>query len=191
MARSWSRVLFMGLVSGGVGLACGSAKNNARSDLDGSAGGGDDASVLADASSGRDSPGTGDVQGPPPPVDAGPHRRSAAAEPLHRGRPVRLQADRREDRRASATRRPASTTPRTSPPGPAMPLVDAHTGQKVFEAAPAVVERRRDRHVVRRPGVVVRLLDRHDARGVLRARRERRPSARRSSPSPARLRAAS
>jgi endoglucanase len=137
MALSWSRALYVGLVSGCVGLACGSGKTAAGPDLDGSAGGGDDASVLAEASSGNDSPATGDVQGPPPPADSGP---IDAPQPLSAFIVVDQFGYRPTAEKVAVLRNPETGFDDAThfTPGASYALVDAHTGQKVFEAAPAV-----------------------------------------------------
>ena len=49
-------------------------------------------------------------------------------------------------------------------PGAKYALVDAHSGAKLLEAAPTAVERRSDRQLVGRQGLVVRLLHGHDRR---------------------------
>jgi len=144
MARSWSRAgcraVVLGLVSAAIGLSCGSGKSSDRPEPDGSAGGaaegGAEGAVLADASSGGDATAKGDIEGPPPPVDAGP---IVAPQPLSPFIVVDQFGYRPNAEKIAVLRNPEtgfdSATHFT--PGPTYALVDAHSGAKILEAAPA------------------------------------------------------
>jgi endoglucanase len=131
MNRTWARVFLVGLASGCVGVACGNSH--------GTNAGGPDGSTI-DAGSHRDAPGDSpspsDVQGPPPPMDAGPIK---APQPLSAFIVVDQFGYRPSAEKVGVIRNPQTGFDNGThfTPGARYALVDAHSDAKVFEGAPA------------------------------------------------------
>jgi endoglucanase len=134
--KRWGRIVSTGLVSGSIGLACGGGgAKGTSSPPDGStAEAGDDASLAADGSV-KDSGVASDVQGPPPPIDAGPIK---APQPLSPFIVVDQLGYRPSAEKIAVIRNPQMgfDTSKHFTPGAKYALVDAHTDANVLEAAP-------------------------------------------------------
>ena len=130
MNRSWARLLSVAVVSGSFAAACGSGTNDTSHDATG------DASTGADGGQGGDSSALGDVQGPPPAMDAGPIH---APQPLSPYIVVDQFGYRPNAEKIAVIRNPQTGFDDAThfTPGAKYALVDAHTDINVLEAAPA------------------------------------------------------